>query len=228
MVLTKTHEGEQSVFLPLGLILILIMQLLVFIFIQLSDFTERQPARDFYFDQGLNKIEFPLYVKYLYRYMSQPHLDTVQQQIANGSLTQEQIYWLQKYDPFFQQYLSSEQSIKDNTLYYMQWQQKRREYLQRLTKNASYELGYKPANPEWIDFAFSFFMNSNLYQFICNWDDAIARFLRFRWNRYVSFIQLDGTLQHGSHDRFRRSRRRPCDGDDGIFLRSKSTDVDAK
>jgi|GEM_PF-4613699 len=154
--------------MPLGLFLLVGIQLLSFAFFEYNDIIYRHKATQFYFKSELDKVEFPLYVRYLQRYLAVNNSYNRYIQITEGMVTSQELYWMQRYDPLFQDCLNSNQCLPDNSLYYIKWQERRREYLRILKKDSVETYAFKSSAPTIATGIASLFMNADVLQFMVN------------------------------------------------------------
>lgn len=154
--------------MPLGLCILVGLHLLAFVFFQHNDVSNRSKAIDYYFNSKLDKIEFPLYVRYLQRHLAINNSYNRYIEISEGLIPTQELYWMQRYDPLFQNCLNSNQCLPDNSLYYIKWQEYRREYLRLLKKDTAEALAFKSSSPTLVSGIASFFMNADMLQFIVN------------------------------------------------------------
>ncbi len=155
-------------FFPFGLVLLATMLALVFLTIQINDNKYRNEVINYYFHNNLDKIEFPLYIKFMRKNMRNEYYYTGLENIKNQKVTELEMYWMLSTDPFFQECLDNEQCLSPNTLTYLDWQDKRREYLHLLDKISFFKYGFKPADPSVLNIFSSLVINADLYQFVMN------------------------------------------------------------
>ncbi len=155
-------------FFPFGLLLLTVTFLLVFFTIQFQDNKHRNEAIQYYFQNNLDKVEFPLYVKFMRKHMRNDFYYNQLENVANGKISEIEMYWMQRSDPFFQTCLNTDQCLSPSTLTYLNWQEKRREYLHMLDKISFHKYGFKPGNPTADSIITNLFINPDLYQFIIN------------------------------------------------------------
>lgn len=160
-------EDQQGVNFPFGFALLLILQTLFFFTVQFDDSKYRQKALDYYFQSELYKIEFPLYVNFLKQYISNSGVYERYERANSGNMKNKDIYWMQRFDPYYQKYLNSDQ-IPQNSLSYMKWQEKRRQYLQMLKDDTVQEYGFKSAAPDFLSMFVNLFLQSSGLQFFIN------------------------------------------------------------
>ncbi len=154
--------------MPLGLCILVGIHLLVFAFFEYNDVAYRNKATNYYFKAELDKIEFPLYVRYLQRHLAINSSYNRYMEISEGMISSQELYWMQRYDPLFQDCLNTNQCLPDNSLYYIKWQERRREYLRLLKKDTAEILAFKSSSPSFSSAIASLFMNADLLQFIVN------------------------------------------------------------
>lgn len=154
--------------MPLGLCILVGIHLLAFAFFEYNDVVYRNKATSYYFKSELDKVEFPLYVRYLQRHLAVNSTYNRYMEISEGLISSQELYWMQRYDPLFQECLNSNQCLPDNSLYYIKWQERRREYLRLLKKDSAENLAFKSSSPSFSTGAASLFMNADLLQFIVN------------------------------------------------------------
>ncbi|MBS0287798.1 MAG: rhomboid family intramembrane serine protease [Proteobacteria bacterium] len=155
-------------FFPFGSLFLIVTLVLVFVTVQLNDNKYRNEAIQYYFQNGLDKIEFPLYIKFMRKYMRDDYYYNQLENLENGKLTGIDIYWMQRTDPFFQKCLENDQCLSPSTLTYLNWQDKRREYLHILDKISFNKYGFKPAAPSVDSLFTNLFVSADLYQFVIN------------------------------------------------------------
>lgn len=153
--------------LPWGTALLILLQLLFFFTVQLDNNRYRQTAIDYYFDSHLYQTEFPLYIRYLQKYMANDVFYQRLENISSGSMSNIEMYWLIHYDPFFQNILDTK-AMPENTLYYVNWEQKRNAYKQLIKKDIVQTYSFKSINPEFLGVIVSLFSTENYIQFIVN------------------------------------------------------------
>lgn len=103
MILVQpTNKNIGKGFFPFGLLLLTATLLLVFLTVEFNDNKYRNEAINYYFDNNLDKVEFPLYVKFARKYMRDDYYFRQLENINNGRVSQMQLYWMQRTDPFFQ------------------------------------------------------------------------------------------------------------------------------
>lgn len=163
----ETENDDSKKKLPIGLGILVIVQLLFFFTVQLDNYRYRQMAINYYFDTGLNKTEFPLYIRYLYKNMANNVFYQRLETISSGNVQNIELYWLIRYDPFFQTSLTTD-AMPDNTLYYVNWQQKRQEYQRLLNKDIVQTYAFSSAKPSVVKIFVSLFSTENYIQFIVN------------------------------------------------------------
>lgn len=153
--------------LPYGVGILVIIQILFFFTVQFDNYRYRQMAIDFYFDAGLSKTEFPLYTRYLQKYMANDIFYNRLEIISSGNMPNIELYWLIRYDPFFQHSLDTN-AMPENTLYYVNWQQKRSEYKRLLNKDIVQSFSFTSAKASVTGVLVSLFSTENTIQFIVN------------------------------------------------------------
>lgn len=169
MTLSKPKDKTFSKgFFPFGLVLLTVTFLVVFLTVQLNDNKYRNEAIQYYFQHDIDKVEFPLYVKFMRKYMRDDFYYHQLENITNGKMTDMELYWIQRTDPFFQSCLNTDQCLTANTLTYLNWQEKRREYLHLLDKISFHKYGFKPGDPSAVNIITNLFVNPDLYQFVIN------------------------------------------------------------
>lgn len=160
-------ENENRKKLPFGLGILVIIQILFFFTVQFDNYRYRQIAIDFYFDAGLNKTEFPLYIRFLQKYMANDVFYQRLETISSGNMPNIELYWLIRFDPFFQNELETT-AMPENTLHYVNWQQKRSEYKRLLKKDIVQSYAFSSAKPLLTGVLVSLFSTENYIQFIVN------------------------------------------------------------
>lgn len=154
--------------MPLGLFILVGFNLLAFAFFEYNDISYRNKATEYYFKSSLDKIEFPLYVRYLQRYLAINNSYNRFMAITEGGVSTQELYWMQRYDPLFQECLNNNQCLPDNSLYYIKWQERRREYLRLLKKDSLDTLAFKSASPTVATGIASLFMNTDIIELLVN------------------------------------------------------------
>lgn len=155
-------------YLPLGLCILVAFQLLGFSLFQYNDVSYRQKATEYYFKSNLHKIEFPIYIRYLQRYLANNSSYHRFVEIADGIMSNQELYWMQRYDPLFQECLNTNECLPDNSLYAVKWQELRREYLRLLKKDSVESFAFKSATPSITTAVASIFMSSDIVQLLVN------------------------------------------------------------
>ncbi len=155
-------------YLPLGLCLLVAIQLLGFALFEYNDISYRQKATEYYFKSDLHKIEFPIYIHYLQRHLANNSSYSRFIEIADGLVSNQELYWMQRYDPAFQECLHNNECLPDNSLYAVKWQELRREYLRLLKKDSAVSFAFTSATPSIITAVASMFMNSDVMQLLAN------------------------------------------------------------
>lgn len=155
-------------YLPLGLCLLVAIQLLGFALFQYNDVSYRYKATEYYFKSNLHKIEFPIYIRYLQRYLANNSSYNRFVEIADGIVPNQELYWMQRYDPLFQECLNNNECLPDNSLYAVKWQELRREYLRLLKKDSAESFAFKSTTPSLTTAFASIFMNSDVVQLLVN------------------------------------------------------------
>lgn len=154
--------------MPLGLFILVGIHLLAFAFFEYNDVTYRNKATNYYFKSEIDKVEFPIYVRYLQRYLAIDSSYSRYMEITEGMISNQELYWMQRYDPLFQDCLNSNQCLPDNSLYYIKWQERRREYLRILRKDSAETLAFRSSAPSLATAISSFFLNADGVQFFVN------------------------------------------------------------
>lgn len=154
--------------MPLGLFILVGINLLAFAFLEYNDIVYRNKATAYYFKSDLDKIEFPIYVRYLQRHLAINSSYNRFIQITEGMVSNQELYWMQRYDPLFQKCLDTNQCLPDNSLYYIKWQERRREYLRLLKKDSAETYTFKSSSPSFTTGIASLFMNADYVQFAIN------------------------------------------------------------
>lgn len=165
---SRTDTGDESRRkLPYGVGVLVIIQILFFFTVQFDNYRYRQMAIDFYFDAGLSKTEFPLYTRYLQKNMSNDVFYRRLETISSGNMPNIELYWLIRFDPFFQNSLDTN-AMPENTMYYVNWQQKRSEYKRLLNKDIVQTFSFTSARASLTGVLVSLFSTENYVQFIVN------------------------------------------------------------
>lgn len=155
-------------YMPLGLFILVGINLLAFAFFEYNDIVYRNKANDYYFKSDLDKIEFPIYVRYLQRHLAVNTSYNRFIQITEGMVSNQELYWMQRYDPLFQNCLNTNECLPDNSLYYIKWQERRREYLRLLKKDSAETYAFKSSSPSFTTGFSSLFMNADYVQCAVN------------------------------------------------------------
>ncbi|MBI2792251.1 MAG: rhomboid family intramembrane serine protease [Gammaproteobacteria bacterium] len=163
---TKVKPGWEN--FPFGLLLLSVIYLLVFFTVQLEDDKYKNEAVKFYFQSELDKTEFPLYVKFVRKHIREDLYFRTLENITNGKITKLELYWMQRQDPFFQACLSSDKCLSPSTLAYLNWQEKRRAYLNLADKETFQQYGFKTATPSLLSAITNLFVQPNIFQLLIN------------------------------------------------------------
>lgn len=153
--------------LPYGLGILLFFQFLFFFTVLLGHQNARQEAANYYFDSGLYQIEFPTYVRFLQKYMSNNSYFKRLENINSENLIATQVYWLIFFDPFFQNELKTGDMLKKSS-FYNDWFKKREVYNDLLKKDNLFSITFNSYKPEPSNILFSLFATGNHFQFLVN------------------------------------------------------------
>ncbi len=167
MLIPPASTNRQEVRFPFACVLLVILQTVFFFTLQFDGINVEPKEVKYYFQSELNVIEFPLYVRFLQRFIANEMFSDKLDKIFTGNLPANEVYWMQRDDAFFQTYLKSD-DLPLNSLYYMKWQEKRREYLQLLKNDNVQEYGFKSAEPFNVSILSNLFVHANFFQFVAN------------------------------------------------------------
>lgn len=150
-----------------GLGILLLFQFLFFFTVFLGNQSARQEAINYYFDSGLYRIEFPIYTRFLQKYLTNNVYFKRLENISSENVDNKQIYWLIFFDPFFQNELKSGDMLKKST-FYNDWLKKREQYKNLLNNDHLLTKMFNSYEPKLINVLFSFFSTENYFQFFIN------------------------------------------------------------
>ncbi|MBN9288635.1 MAG: hypothetical protein BGO43_09055 [Gammaproteobacteria bacterium 39-13] len=155
-------------YFPVATLSLAIFLVLIYAWMQPQDNTNRNNAVSFYFNQGLDKIEFPLYIKFLRKYMENEIYYRSINDIENEKISKIELYWMLSADPFFQSCLNNNACLEPNSLMHLKWQDKRIEYQKILNAISFQRFGFKPADPTCLTAFTSLFFQETSFQLWLN------------------------------------------------------------
>jgi membrane associated rhomboid family serine protease len=153
---------------PYGLLLLVLTTFFVFVTLQFQDIKSDNDAIKFYFQSELDKSEFPLYVRFLRKHMKNEYYYHSLEEITEGKVSKIQMYWMIRTDPYFQTCLNNDVCFAPNSLAYLKWQEKRREYLRILDNNGFEQYGFNNAKPSIVNLITCAFVQASIFQFVIN------------------------------------------------------------
>lgn len=164
----KTLQDQSKKFFPYGVLLLICINTVFFFTVQIDNQQYKEKAINYYFQNDLDKIEFPLFVRFLQTKMADENCFQKLENIFFGNTTKGEMYWMQRLDPLFQQCLGSKKCFPATSLYYMRWEEKRREYLKLIEKDATQRFGFESAQPSIMSLFTQTFVYSDPLEFVVN------------------------------------------------------------
>lgn len=140
--LTKKISWRNPPYITIGIIL---MNVFVFFVIQAGDTRNESQAHSFYFDSGLDQIEFPLYIDFLKSNRPETYEDFEQVDFENDPTGQIRLYRSLIFDKAFLDRLADGELGSGDIVQRNNHQTLREEYQQHLDKVVSLQYGFRPA-----------------------------------------------------------------------------------
>lgn len=163
---------------PIILSIIILMNVMIFFFYQLNDDEKIDEALDIYYEQGLDKIEWPLYQQYT----KQNEKDDVQEQLqeleelygidfnqySEDNPYNDFIITLLLQDKDFPVYLESHPELFEDELDYNLWLQSRAQVDLWMQRSSSARFALTPSERHWFTFISYQFMHGGLMHLLGN------------------------------------------------------------
>ena len=132
---------------PAATIAIILINIFVFIVFQTNDGERYAAAADFYFQSGLDEIEFPLYLDYLKAHLPEEYQKVKAHIGTNNPTAEQELYQRIEYDAPFQDLLEKGQLPYDDSLEKKRHQNLRWEYEGLKERIVCLHYGFRPARP---------------------------------------------------------------------------------
>lgn len=156
---TSTGDTKKIPYTTLGLIII---NCLVFFFIQSGDSRKHFEAYSFYEDSGLARIELTAYLEYLGRSGGQVS------SVLNNPAERQQYSWEMFNDSTFQNKLRNEEIISPGSPEYEKWRTARTEFDTLLNKTVINRYGYSPVKKNYIGLLTHMFLHGGVMHLVGN------------------------------------------------------------
>lgn len=150
--------------IPIVTIVLLVLYLVVFVFIQHLKPSYEITERNYFFNQELDKYYFPLYMRYMQKHASYTEYWDRINALKIKTVTREQIYdWIRS-DPFFLIWIKNRPEVISKI------ESKKPDSFRRFNfiknNNAFEKYSFKPFILEWHKIIYSIFLQDNFFSFI--------------------------------------------------------------
>ncbi len=153
---------------PYVTIAVVLLNVFVFFVIQADDGPHELQAHRFYFESGLNEIEFPLYVEYLKANHPKAYHKAEQADIGNDPGDQMWLYHRLIFDRGFLDAMAAGAIGPDDILAKSRHDSLRTEYQERLDKVVSLQYGFRPARPRMVTWVTTMFLHGGIGHLVGN------------------------------------------------------------
>jgi len=163
--LTKKISWRNPPFVTIAIILI---NVFVFFVIQADDGSNEYEAHSFYFESGLNQIEFPLYVAFLKDNRPQTYQKIEQADLEDDLEAQMWLYRRLMFDKAFLDVIASGEIGSDDILQKSNHEALRTEYQEQLDKVVTLQYGFRPARPRAVTWFTTMFLHGGVGHLLGN------------------------------------------------------------
>jgi membrane associated rhomboid family serine protease len=153
---------------PYVTIAIILMNVFVFFVIQAGDSRNENQAHAFYFDSGLDQIEFPLYIDFLKHNRPETYQKFEQVDYQNDPEGKIRLYRSLIFDKAFLDRLANEELGSQDILQRSRHQTLREEYQRRLDKVVYLKYGFRPAQPHMVTWVTTMFLHGGVGHLLGN------------------------------------------------------------
>jgi membrane associated rhomboid family serine protease len=153
---------------PYVTIAIILMNVFVFFVIQSGDSRNENQAHTYYFESGLDQIEFPLYIEFLKQHRPEAYQAFEQADYESDPASRMQLYHSLIIDKAFLDRLANGELGSHDILQKSKHQTMRQAYQQRLDKVVSLKYGFRPARPRLETWVTTMFLHGGVGHLLGN------------------------------------------------------------